>query len=230
MEDGQAVLDLGCGWGSFALWAAVRYPGSQITAVSNSGSQRRYIERVMKAREIGNLDVVTADVAAFDPGRRFDRIVSVEMLEHVRNHRALFGRMAGWLEEDGAAFVHVFAHKDHAYPFETGGSGAWMARTFFTGGVMPSRRLLPRAAQPSLELAGDWWLDGTHYARTLEAWLSRFDGRADEVRAVLEPVYGDDTDLWMQRWRMFFMACAQMFGHRSGSEWGVAHHLFVPRR
>lgn len=228
IEDGGHLLDLGCGWGSFTLWAARRHPGLQITAVSNSTGQRRHIEGIAGREGLTNIEVVTADVADFEPDRRFDRIVSVEMLEHVRNHPELFGRMRRWLEPEGAVFVHVFAHREYAYPFEAEGPASWMAETFFTGGVMPSRRLLPESAQPHFELDGDWWLDGTHYARTLDAWLDRFDANRDAVREILLPVYGNDTATWMQRWRMFFMACAEMFAYDAGRQWGVAHHRFVP--
>ncbi len=138
--------------------------------------------------------------------------------------------MGGWIEPEGVVFVHVFAHRTYSYPFDTSGPAAWMARTFFTGGVMPSRRLLPEAAAPYFSLDRNWWIDGTHYRRTLDAWLESLDAHADEVRAVLAPVYGPDTDEWLQRWRMFFMACSRMFGHDHGREWGVAHQRLVPHR
>lgn len=228
IADGQAILDLGCGWGSFTLWAAEHHPASEVVGVSNSAGQRDHILRLAADRGLGNVAVVTADVNDFDAGRRFDRVVSVEMLEHVRNHRALFERMRGWVAEDGAVFVHVFAHREFAYPFETGGPGSWMAETFFSGGVMPSVDLLPDAAARHFDLAGDWWVDGTHYARTLDAWLGRLDEQEPEVRAVLASTYGDDLDRWVQRWRMFFMACSALFGFADGTEWGVAHHRFEP--
>lgn len=226
LTDGQTILDLGCGWGSFSLWAAARYPNSRITAVSNSKAQRLHIEEAAFERGIENLEVVTADINDFDPGRTYQRIVSIEMMEHVRNHRALFERMVDWLSEDGAVFVHVFAHSDYAYPYETGGAADWMARTFFTGGVMPSRTLLPEAAGPYFTQESAWWMDGTHYERTCNAWLNRLDDNEAAIREVLGAVYGDDLDRWVQRWRMFFMACAEMFGYDRGREWGVSHHLF----
>lgn len=229
VADGQAILDLGCGWGSFTLWAAERFPGASVTGVSNSAGQREHILRLAADRGLDNVEVITADVNDFAPDGRFDRIVSVEMLEHVRNHPELFRRMRDWIHDDGAVFVHVFAHREFAYPFEVDGPASWMASTFFSGGVMPSSRLLPGAAAPWFETTGDWWIDGTHYARTLDAWLARMDEREDEVRGVLAPIYGDDLDRWVQRWRMFFMACSALFGYADGTEWGVVHHRFQPR-
>lgn len=228
LADGQRVLDLGCGWGSFTLWAAERYPRSEIVGVSNSISQKRHIERLAQDAGLANVVVITRDINAYQPQGAFDRIVSIEMMEHVRNHRELFRRVRSWLGEDGAAFVHVFAHQKYEYPYEVSGPGSWMAGTFFTGGMMPSTSLIPAAAGANFHTEQSWWIDGTHYSRTLEAWLLRMD-RADElVREVLEPVYGVDLELWIQRWRMFFMACSQMFRYRDGTEWGISHHLLRP--
>lgn len=229
LEDGQSILDLGCGWGSFALWAAERYPESSVVGVSNSHAQAMRIKQLATERGLSNIEIVTADVNDFQPSRRFDRIVSIEMLEHVRNHRALFERMSGWVEEDGAIFTHVFAHQEHAYPFEIEGPATWMARTFFTGGIMPSRSLLPDAARPRFTTDSEWWVDGSHYARTLESWLKRLDGDRAGVHRIFEDVYGDEAEVWLQRWRMFFMACAEMFSYHNGTEWGVVQHLFRPR-
>lgn len=228
LADGQRVLDLGCGWGSLSLRAAEQYPGSRVVAVSNSAPQREFIESTAAERGLDNIEVITSDINDFAPEGRFDRIVSVEMLEHVRNHRALFGRMRAWIEEDGALFVHVFGHREHAYPFETEGRGAWMAQTFFTGGVMPSPDLLPEAAIADFALDHTWWINGGHYARTLRAWLDLQDLREPEVRRVLAPVYGSEVELWIQRWRMFFMACEEMFAFDDGKQWGVLHQLFRP--
>lgn len=227
LADGQAVLDLGCGWGAFSLWAAERYPGSTVVAMSNSHSQASFIERSAADRDLGNVEVVTADINDYSPRRRFDRIVSIEMMEHVRNHRALFGRLRGWVEMDGLVFTHVFAHQTLAYAFDVRGPGTWMAQTFFTDGVMPSRSLLPRAASDGFDKISDWWIEGTHYARTLESWLQRLDD--GPVHDLLRPAYGADTHLWAQRWRMFFMACSEMFAFRDGNEWGLAHQLFRPK-
>lgn len=229
LVDGQRILDLGCGWGSFTLWAAERFPASQVVGVSNSASQRESILARAEGSGLSNVTVETADINDFAPDGRFDRIVTIEMLEHVRNHPALFARMAEWVEPEGAIFAHVFAHRDFAYPFEIDGPASWMAETFFSGGVMPSRRLLPDAAATAgWHLDGDWWESGVHYERTLEAWLDRMDDQLPQVRDVLAPTYGDDVDLWLQRWRMFFMACSALFGYADGREWGIAHHRFTP--
>jgi cyclopropane-fatty-acyl-phospholipid synthase len=226
--DGDVILDLGCGWGSFTMWAAEHFPSSEIVAVSNSKPQREHIRRQAVDAGVGNVTVITADVNDFEPERRFDRIISIEMLEHVRNHPEVFRRLRSWVRDEGSVFVHVFAHRQFAYPYEVEGPAAWMAETFFSGGVMPSRRLLPLAAERWFSVDGDWWFDGSHYARTLEAWLRRMDTHGAEVRAALAPVHGDDVDRWLQRWRMFFMACAELFSFAGGAEWGVVHQRFAP--
>ncbi|MFO7549722.1 MAG: cyclopropane-fatty-acyl-phospholipid synthase family protein [Acidimicrobiia bacterium] len=228
LEDGMAVLDLGSGWGSLSLWIAERYPGCRIVAVSNSASQQAFVQTRAESLGLANLEVGVADVNAFDAGARFDRVMSVEMMEHVRNHPELFSRIHRWVQPGGAVFVHVFSHRDLFWPYEDTGPGDWMARSFFSGGIMPSHRVLPEAAAPWFELDDAWIVDGTHYRRTLDAWLRRFDARAGEVRAVLAGA-GPDPDRWMQRWRMFLMACSELFGFAGGSEWGVSHYLFRPR-
>jgi cyclopropane-fatty-acyl-phospholipid synthase len=176
-----------------------------------------------------NLEIRTADVNTFEPGATFDRIVSIEMLEHVRNHRVLFGRMAGWLAPEGLAFFHVFRHARFPYTFDTEGSGNWMGRHFFTGGIMPSADLLP-SFQDALALVDRWEWDGTHYEKTSNAWLERLDARRDQALAILADHYGaDEPARWLQRWRIFFMACAEMFGLDKGQEWGVSHYLVANR-
>jgi cyclopropane-fatty-acyl-phospholipid synthase len=222
LADGQAILDLGCGWGSLSLWAAARLPRARITAISNSAGQRAFIEAAAAARGLTNLRVITADVRALAlPARAFDRVVSVEMFEHMRNYRDLLARIAGWLAPGGALFVHVFAHRRHAYPFEDAGASDWMARAFFTGGLMPSVALL-RRFQDDLRVTGEWQLDGTHYARTAEAWHANLLAHRDEAIEAL----GDARSF--HRWRVFFLACAEMFGYREGREWLVAHYRFAP--
>jgi cyclopropane-fatty-acyl-phospholipid synthase len=223
LADGQDVLDLGCGWGSFSLWAAARYPASRFTAVSNSAPQRGFIETQARTRGLTNLDVRTADVRTLElAAASFDRVVSIEMFEHMRNYQLLFAKIARWLRPGGALFTHVFAHHRFAYPFEDGGSSDWMAREFFTGGIMPSTRLFHHF-QDDLAIRDEWHVDGTHYARTAEAWHANLVAHRAEVIAIL----GDKKQY--QRWRVFFLACAELFGYRDGREWLVAHYRMVPR-
>ncbi len=227
LEDGQDVLDLGCGWGSLCLFLAERFPASRITGITNSRTQQAHVEEAARARGLSNVRVTRADVNAFHPDGTFDRMVSIEMLEHVRNWPALFGRARGWLRPDGRMFVHVFTHARHSYPFENEGGDDWMARHFFTGGHIPSDDLLPRACGP-FRVASRWRMDGTHYQRTAEAWLERLDANAEAAARSLargEP----DGRVALQRWRMFFMSCAELWGYAGGTEWGVSQYLLVPR-
>jgi cyclopropane-fatty-acyl-phospholipid synthase len=231
LRDGQAVLELGCGWGSLSLWMAARYPRSRIVAVSNSRTQGAYIRARAAERGLANLEVRTADMNGLAPGEaeRFDRVVSVEMFEHMRNWPELFRRVAGWLASGGRAFVHVFAHRRFAYPFEVDGDRDWMARHFFTGGIMPAHDLPGRIPGP-LEVEESWLVGGTHYARTAEAWLERL---ASNRRAALEVLRRDlppaEARLRLERWRIFFLACAELFGFRGGTEWVVSHHRLRAR-
>ena len=226
LAEGQDILELGCGWGSLSLWMAAAYPGSRITAVSNSASQRAYIEGEARARGLANLTVRTADMNVFDTPVRFDRVVSVEMFEHMRNWRALFHRVHGWLRPGGRFFLHVFCHRAQSYAFNDEGLSDWMSRHFFSGGIMPADELALRF-QDRLRLLYRWRWDGTHYERTANAWLENLDRRRDEALPVLARTYGaDDARLWLQRWRLFFMACAGLFGHAAGQEWWVSHYLF----
>jgi cyclopropane-fatty-acyl-phospholipid synthase len=227
--DGARILELGCGWGSLTLWMAARYPRSQITAVSNSTPQRLEIEKLARERGLTNVQVLTADMNHFQPEAEFDRVVSVEMFEHMRNYEELLRRINTWLRPEGRLFVHIFTHDRLAYPFETDGPDDWMGKYFFTGGIMPSDGLLHRF-QRDLQLLHRWRWNGRHYARTCNAWLARQDAQRGTVLPILAEAYGvKDAELWFHRWRLFFMACAELFDYAAGEEWGVSHYLFGKR-
>jgi cyclopropane-fatty-acyl-phospholipid synthase len=224
IEDGQRILELGCGWGSLTLYMAECFPGARITAVSNSATQRAYIE----ARAPANLTVVTADVRDYAPLDSFDRVVSIEMFEHMRNHAELLRRIRNWLRPGGRLFVHLFCHREVAYPFETTGQDDWMGRHFFTGGVMPSFDLLRRCDRDMVQ-ERSWAVSGVHYMRTARAWRKKLEARRAEVLPVLEEHYGPDAGRWYHRWRLFFLACEELFGYGGGQEWMVGHFRFAAR-
>ncbi|SFK93454.1 SAM-dependent methyltransferase [Rhodanobacter glycinis] len=227
LSNGQQVLELGCGWGSLTLWMAEQYPDSRITAVSNSHNQRRHIEAQCRQRGLLNVRVITEDAntLALEPAQ-FDRCVSVEMFEHMRNYQTLLGRIGEWLKPGGKLFVHIFAHRTLMYPFETAGEDNWMGRHFFTGGLMPAADTLLHFQQ-ALQIEQRWLVDGTHYQKSANHWLQRQDRQRDAVMAVLAQAYGEHAALWFQRWRMFWMSCAELFGYADGQEWLVAHYRFV---
>lgn len=231
IQDGMRVLDLGCGWGSMSLWMAEHFPNSQITAVSNSRTQKQFIDARAAERGLKNLTIVTCDVnqLEFDANTRFDRAVSVEMFEHMRNYQTLLGRIASWLNPGGTLFVHIFTHHRFAYTFEVRDESDWMARYFFTGGIMPSDDLL-HYFQKDLRLADHWHVDGRHYQLTSEAWLQKMDARREALMPVLAEAYGaEHATRWWVYWRVFFMSCAELFGYRGGREWLVSHYLFEKR-
>jgi len=226
LADGQAILELGCGWGSLTLWMAAHYPASHITAVSNSASQRECIMAEAAKRSLHNLTVVTCDMNVFDIDAQFDRVVSVEMIEHMRNWQELFRRISQWLRPGGRFFMHVFCHRMVPYAFEARDGSDWMSAHFFSGGMMPSDDLALRF-QNHLSLLRRWRWDGTHYEKTANAWLDNIDRERGAVLPILAETYGAGAaEQWFQRWRIFFMACAELFGFDNGQEWWVSHYLF----
>jgi cyclopropane-fatty-acyl-phospholipid synthase len=229
LSDGQRILELGCGWGSLSLWMARRYPSARIVAVSNSHSQRAYITGVAKACGLSNLEVVTADMNAFVPEGRFDRVVSVEMFEHMSNWRPLLERMRDCLMRDGRMFIHIFTNAHAPYRFAVDDKTDWIAQHYFTGGVMPSHALI-RQFPDCFAVEAQWRWSGEHYRRTAQDWLANFDRGGAKLTAVLERVYGRDAGLWRRRWRMFFLATMGLFGHADGAEWGVSHYRLIPAR
>ena len=225
---GQTILDLGCGWGSLTLFMAERYAGTKITAVSNSANQRIYIQAEAARRGLQNITVMTADIGDFMTDDTFDRIVSVEMFEHLSNWASLFQRLHGWLKPDGRVYLHFFSHLEMPYRFNHDDPNDWVAQHFFTGGIMPSHDLIERLDIPfEVDLKARW--SGTHYARTARDWLARFDAHRPSIEDVLRPVYGEDLVTWMNRWRLFFIATERLFGFRKGRLWGVSHYLLRPK-
>ena len=226
LVDGQDILELGCGWGSLTCFMAQNFPNSKITAVSNSKDQRNFIEQKNDKLNLQNIKVVTADMNDFSTDEKFDRVISIEMFEHMRNYDELLKRIDGWLKQNGKLFVHIFSHKEVAYPFEDKGDGDWMAREFFSGGQMPSHRLL-MSFPDRMKIEKDWRVSGTHYEKTSLAWLRKMDTNKIEVLELFKTTYGEkDASEWFQRWRIFFMSCEVLFGFNEGSEWGVSHYLF----
>jgi len=233
LADGQRILELGCGWGSLTLWMAERFRRAKIVAVSNSASQRAFIAAEAARRGISNVTLITADMNQFDPApcvarERFDRVVSVEMWEHMSNWHALLARVHGWLKPDGRLFLHVFSHRLAPYAFDHEDQADWIARHFFTGGIMPSHRLI-RQLDERFTLEADWRWSGRHYQRTANDWLNRYDANTAAITPILQAVYGSEARLWRRRWRLFFLATAGLFGAREGNDWGISHYRLRPR-
>jgi len=226
LADGQRIIELGCGWGSLTLFMAHRFPNATILAVSNSAPQREHILSEAARRGLSNIEVVTSDMNDFATSRRFDRVVSVEMFEHMRNYTRLFEMISAWLAPGGKFFMHIFVHRTVPYAFEDRGSDDWMSRHFFSGGIMPSASL-PLQFQRHLHIARQWAWSGEHYEKTANAWLANLDANRERALPILQSAYGaEQAAVWLQRWRMFFMACAELWGYREGREWFVSHYLF----
>ena len=226
LENGQNILELGCGWGSLSLYMAAQFPGSRITGVSNSKTQKAHIDAQAQKRALKNLEIITCDMNDFQSPGQYDRVVSVEMFEHMRNYEKLLAKIASWMKPRALLFVHIFTHLTYAYPFEVKDATDWMAKYFFTGGIMPSDDLLLHF-QKNVSLIEHWRVDGTHYQKTSEAWLVNMDKHKEEIMAILEKTYGPQEKVkrWVY-WRVFFMACAELFGYKNGQEWLVSHYLF----
>jgi cyclopropane-fatty-acyl-phospholipid synthase len=232
ITDGMRILELGCGWGSLTLHMAKTYPGSKIVAISNSAPQKAFIDEQAKKRGLNNVLVLTRDISQLESlaveFESFDRVMSIEMFEHFKNYEKLLSKISDVLTKDGKLFVHIFTHKEYSYPFEVEGEDNWMGKYFFTGGQMPSHNLL-YSFQKNLILQHSWAWDGIHYQKTSEDWLKNMDKNADKIRAIFDKTYGKESVQWFNRWRVFFMSCAELFGYDKGQEWGVSHYLFSKR-
>jgi cyclopropane-fatty-acyl-phospholipid synthase len=227
IKDGMKILDVGCGWGSLSLYIARKFPNCQIDSVSNSSEQKLFIEKRCALEGINSIQVTTADINVFDPDKQFDRVVSVEMFEHTRNFRKLLDKISTWLLPEGKLFVHIFCHDRYTYLFETEGDDNWMGRYFFTGGIMPSYTLLDSVGG-KITMEKSWKVSGTHYAKTSRAWLANMDSDKPASMELFHTTYGAQASVWFQRWRMFFMACEELFAFNHGREWFVGHYLMSP--
>ena len=229
LQDGHRILELGCGWGSLSLWMAEHYPQAEITSVSNSRTQKLHIDAEAARRGLKNLTIRTANMVEYagEGSGVFDRVVSVEMFEHMKNYHELLRRIASWLKPGGKLFVHIFTHRDVAYHYEAGNEREWLARYFFAGGQMPSHDLLLHF-QEDLRIEQQWAVNGTHYEKTSNAWLANMDASRDTALPLLSETYGaENATRWWVRWRVFYMACAELWGYRGGNEWHVSHYRFV---
>ena len=228
LANGDSILELGCGWGSLTCYMASKLPNSKIIAVSNSKDQKEHILNRCKNQGLDNIEVITADMNDFETENKYDRVVSIEMFEHMRNYKKLLSKISSWLNDDGKLFIHIFTHQSVVYPFENQGEADWMAREFFSGGMMPSHDLLLHF-QDDLIIEDVWRMSGTHYEKTSLAWVNKMDANKHSIMKIFLKTYGDDAKLWFQRWRIFFMSCEKLFGYNNGSEWGVSHYRFNKR-
>jgi cyclopropane-fatty-acyl-phospholipid synthase len=232
IKDGMRILELGCGWGSLTLFMAARFPNSQIVAISNSSSQKVHIDTEAKKRNLKNVMILTRDISQLESlaleFKSFDRVMSIEMFEHFKNYQLLLSKISDVLAPDGKLFVHIFTHKDYSYPFEVEGEDNWMGKYFFTGGQMPAHNLLG-SFQRDLSLQRSWVWDGIHYQKTSEDWLKNMDNNSEVIMDIFKKTYGEEGPQWFNRWRVFFMSCAELFGYEKGQEWAVSHYLFAKK-
>lgn len=228
LSDGQKILELGCGWGSLSLFMAAQFPKAHITGVSNSHSQRKYIMGQAQEQGLDNIEIITSDINNLSLEKQFDRIISIEMFEHIRNYQQLLANCSDWLKADGLMFVHIFCHRFLMYPYEVRGEDDWMSKYFFSGGQMPAQDTF-LFFQDDMQVKRRWLLSGQHYEKTANHWLENMDGHKKQIMPVLKRVYGDDAGIWWQRWRIFFMSCAELFGYDEGNQWLVGHYLWAPK-
>ncbi|MFA8342458.1 MAG: cyclopropane-fatty-acyl-phospholipid synthase family protein [Rhodothermaceae bacterium] len=229
IKDGEEILDLGCGWGSLSFYIAMNYPNCKVTSLSNSATQKEYIENKKVALKVDNIDVITSDVNHFKSDKKFDRIVSIEMFEHMRNYKQLFNKLHKLLVTDGKLFVHIFTHNKFAYLFEVKDQTDWMSQYFFTGGIMPSDDLLLYFAT-DFEILNHWVVNGKHYEKTANQWLKNFDQNKLRIKEIFTQTYGEqESEKWFNYWRVFFMSCAELWGYNQGNEWLISHYLFEKR-
>ena len=231
LDNDQRILELGCGWGSLTLWMAEKYPRSKITAISNSSTQKSYIDHLCRESGFDNVTVITADVNNLElESAQFDRVISIEMFEHMRNYRQLFERISNWLTSDGKLFIHIFAHRNVMYPFDVKSEQDWMSKYFFTGGLMPSIDTLLHF-QEQLKIESRWLINGQHYQKTCNHWLEKTDKNKERIIDAFKENYTEkEAKLWFHRWRIFYMSCAELFGLDNGRQWLVAHYLFSNSR
>lgn len=227
IQDGQTIMDLGCGWGSFTLYAAAKFPKSNFVSVSNSSSQKEFIDGEAKKRGLNNIKVITANIVHFEhEPAQFDRIISIEMMEHMKNYNKLFNKLASWLKDDGKMFIHIFTHHQCAYNFEVKDATDWMSKYFFSGGMMPADKLFYHF-QDDLKIEDHWKLNGVHYQKTSRAWLEKMDNAKEEILEIFKKTYGEkDAKMWVRYWRIFFMACEELWAYDRGEEWIISHYLF----
>ena len=227
IKNNQKILDLGCGWGSFSLYAAAKFPNSTFVAVSNSNDQIEFINNTAAARSLENIKAIKQDMNNLSLDESFDRIISIEMFEHMRNYGALLKKLRNHLHNDGKMFVHIFTHRDHPYPYEVRGPSDWMSKYFFTSGLMPSHDIFSYFEE-DLVVEQSWKINGSHYARTCNLWLENHYKNKKTILDIFTGHYPNPRQ-WFVRWQLFFLACEKLFAYNEGKEWFVSHYLLVPK-